>query len=95
MKTAASLVLLASLTAGLATAASAQTFNRVIGLNGHETAHGIDSTRDGGYVTVGSISNSTVDLGDILVVKYNPDGSSAVRGLMSATASSRRVMEAT
>lgn len=75
MKTAASLVLLASLTAGLACTASAQTFNRVIGLNGHETANGVASTRDGGYVTVGSISNSTVDLGDILVVKYNPDGS--------------------
>jgi hypothetical protein len=76
MKTAASLVLLASLTAGLATTASGQTFNRLIGLNGDETANSVAPTRDGGYVTAGAIvTPGTNDAGDILVVKYNPDGS--------------------
>lgn len=76
MKTAASLVLLASFTAGLSATASGQTFNRVIGLNGNESANAVAPTRDGGYVTAGAIvTPGSNDAGDILVVKYNPDGS--------------------
>ncbi len=56
--------------------ANAQTFNRVIGLNGNETANGVAHTRDGGYVTVGTIAEPppTADRADILVVKYDDLG---------------------
>lgn len=55
--------------------ANAQTYNHVIGSQVNESANGIDATRDGGYVTAGQIIDSTSDQGDILVVKYRPDGS--------------------
>ncbi len=57
--------------------ANAQGFNTIVGTPElFETANGIDHTRDGGWVTVGTISDIDPVEGrtDVLVVKYRRDG---------------------
>jgi hypothetical protein len=62
-----------TLSAGLATTANAQTFQRAIGDQNQEWHYSIDTTRDGGYVTAGYRSNPNARE-DFHVVKYDAFG---------------------